>query len=202
MIHITTICFVKEAFDASLATMTFPQVVRASVLGLGCIAVPACSKPSEGKPAPDAQASVDASSPEPFAAFRLRLEAATLAMVNGDSRPWEDVYSHAPDATLFGGWGGHEKGWDELGQRWKMVAGRWRRGTVEIERISEHIRDDFAITVEIVRGDASFTDGSSGRYALRVTHVCRREDGRWRLVHRHADEQMRLLPIQSHLEAK
>jgi ketosteroid isomerase-like protein len=24
-------------------------------------------------------------------------------------------------------------------------------------------------------------------YTLRVTHVCRREDGEWRIVHRHAD---------------
>src|SRR5262245_55873582 len=99
--------------------------------------------------------------------FRRRLEAATLAMMNGDDGPWTEVYSHAPDATLFGGWGGHEKGWEQLAQRWKMVAGRWRRGTLEIERIAEHLRDDMAVTVEMVRGDAAFSDGSAGRFGLR-----------------------------------
>jgi ketosteroid isomerase-like protein len=137
---------------------------------------------------------------ESFDEFRRRLESATLAMMNGDDRPWTEIYSHAPDATLFGGWGGHEKGWDQLAERWKMVAGRWRHGTLEIERIAEHRCDDMAITVEIVRGDAAFSDGSAGRFALRVTHVCQRQDGRWRLVHRHADEQMRLLSIRSHLQ--
>ena len=121
--------------------------------------------------------------------------------MNGDGRGWDAVYSHAPDATLFGGWGGPgEKGWDELAARWKMVSGRYRRATLEVERISEHIRDDVAVTVEIWRGDASFSDGSSGRIALRVTHVCRRENGQWRLVHRHADEQMHVGAIKNHIQ--
>jgi ketosteroid isomerase-like protein len=139
---------------------------------------------------------------ESFAEFRQHLETAALEIMNGDSRAWEELYSHAPDATLFGGWGGQEKGWTELAQRWQMVRGRYRAGTLRIERISEHISDDLAVTVEICRGDAAFSNGSSGPIALRVTHVCRREKGRWRLVHRHADVQMRLLPIQSHIEQR
>jgi ketosteroid isomerase-like protein len=123
-------------------------------------------------------------SDESFREFQVRLEAASLAMVNGDSSAWEQLYSHEPDATLFGGWGGHEKGWEQLSARWKMVSGRYRSGTVEIERLAEHIAGDIAVTVQIVRGTASFADGSSGRTALRVTHVCRREQGQWRLVHR------------------
>ncbi len=137
---------------------------------------------------------------ESYARFRERVDEATLAVMNGDSRVWEQLYSHAADATLFGGWGGHEKGWDELAARWKMVTGRYRRGTVQIERIAEHVRDDLAVTVMIYRGEATFSDGSAGRFALRVTHVCRREEGQWRIVHRHADEQMKLGPIQDHIQ--
>lgn len=135
-----------------------------------------------------------------FEEFRARIDAATLAMINRQSGPWEEIYSHADDATLFGGWGGHEKGWDQLAKRWQMVTSRYVSGTLEVERIGEHVRDDLAVTVQIVRGDAAFSDGSSGRIALRVTHVCRRENGHWRIVHRHADEQMTLLPIQAHLQ--
>ena len=138
--------------------------------------------------------------PETFEKFRRRLEAAIFAVMNGDASEWERIYSHAPDATLFGGWGGAgEKGWEQLAARWKMVTGRYRSSTLEIERISEHVRDDIAVTVEIARGTAMFFDGSSGPIALRVTHVFRREEGHWRLVHRHADEQLKLLPIQAHL---
>src|SRR5690242_11113453 len=119
-----------------------------------------------------------------FEEFRQRLETATLSIMNGDSHQWEALYSAAPDATLFGGWGGPAVRAEELGARWKMVRERFTSGTVEIERIAEHVHGDLAVTVEIVRGHASFSDGSSGRMALRVTHVCRREDGRWRLLHR------------------
>jgi ketosteroid isomerase-like protein len=136
---------------------------------------------------------------ETFEAFRKRVDAAVLGVGNGDSTAWEAIYSHAADATLFGGWGGPgEKGWAELSARWKMVVGRYRSSTLEIERISEHVTDDMAVTVEIARGNACFSNGASGPIALRVTHVFRREQGAWRLVHRHADEQLKLGPIESH----
>jgi ketosteroid isomerase-like protein len=32
-------------------------------------------------------------------------------------------------------------------------------------------------------------DGEPRTYTLRATHVYRREEGRWRIVHRHADAQ-------------
>lgn len=134
-----------------------------------------------------------------FEEFRGRIDSAVRAMCNGDASLWQELWSRSPDATLFGGWGGREKGPDELAARWRMVAGRYRSATVEIERISEHVTENLAVTVEIQRGDAVFSNGSSGPIALRVTHVCRRVDGRWRLVHRHADEQLRLLPIESHI---
>jgi ketosteroid isomerase-like protein len=137
---------------------------------------------------------------EDFPAFRARVDAAVLAVGNGDSSEWEAIYSHADDATLFGGWGGPgEKGWVQLAARWKMVTGRYRSVTLQIERISEHVTPDMAVTVEIARGEAQFSNGASGPIALRVTHVFRREHGQWRLVHRHADEQIRLGPIEAHL---
>ena len=179
--------------------MTLPTAVRTSVVA-GCVAISACGTSlSQSAPTAPAEAGTHAA-PESFAEFRDRLETAALAIMNGDSRSWEELYSHAPDATLFGGWGGHEKGWAELAPRWQMVRGRYREGTFRIDRISEHITDDLAVTVEIWRGDAAFSDGSSGPIGLRITHVCRREQGHWRLVHRHADTQLRLLPIQSHIQ--
>ena len=136
-----------------------------------------------------------------FEAFRKRVDAAVLAVGNGDSTEWEKIYSHAADATLFGGWGGTgERGWEQLSARWRMVTGRYRSSTaLEIERVSEHITNDLAVTVEIARSVAEFADGSKGPIALRVTHVFRREEGEWRLVHRHADEQVKLGPIENHL---
>ena len=132
--------------------------------------------------------------------FLAQIDIATNQMVNGDSRLWETLYSHAPDATLFGGWGGRgEKGWDELAARWRMVTSRFRSGRMTVEPITKHVSGDLAVTVQIVRGEATFSNGAAGQVGLRVTHVLRREDGAWRIVHRHADEQMKLQPIESHL---
>ena len=69
---------------------------------------------------------------ETFEEFRKRLDAAVLGVMNGDSSAWEAIYSHAPDATLFGGWGGPgEKGWEQLSARWKMVTGRYRSSSTK-----------------------------------------------------------------------
>jgi ketosteroid isomerase-like protein len=130
-----------------------------------------------------------------------KIELATQDMVNGKSALWEEVYSHAPDATLFGGWGGPgEKGWEELSVRWRMVTGRFRSGKMTFRPVSRHVSGDLAVTVQLVEGEASFSDGSSGPMGLRVTHVLRREAEGWRIVHRHADEQLKLQPISSHLQ--
>jgi len=68
-----------------------------------------------------------------------------------------------------------------------------------VDQIAKHVSCDLAVTVQLVHGEATFSDGSSGNVGLRVTHVLRREAPGWRIVHRHADEQMKLAPIASHI---
>jgi ketosteroid isomerase-like protein len=135
-------------------------------------------------------------------AVRDRVARAVVAMMNGDSGPWLEIYSHAADATLFGGWGGHEKGWEELSRRWEMVRGRYRSGTMRLETLGEHVDRALAVTVELLRGEATFSDGSQGPIGLRITHVYRLEDAGWRIVHWHADPQLEVLPIKSHLQPR
>src|SRR5688572_24483004 len=86
--------------------------IEMAVLGVALLAVCSCA----GAPVRNDSHS--------FEAFRTEIEAGALELMNGDTGRWEAVYSHAPDATLFGGWGGHEKGWPELAARWQMVMGR------------------------------------------------------------------------------
>ena len=44
-----------------------------------------------------------------------------------------------------------------------------------------------AYTVGFERFDAAREDGGVEPVTLRVTHVYRREDGEWKIVHRHGD---------------
>jgi ketosteroid isomerase-like protein len=46
---------------------------------------------------------------------------------------------------------------------------------------------DLAYTVGFERGPASVDEGPVTEMVIRVTHVYRRVDGEWRLVHRHGD---------------
>ena len=62
---------------------------------------------------------------------------------------------------------------------------------------SDSAEYDFEVTAAGASGDLAYTigyehnqvkvDGQPRTYTLRVTHVYRREDGRWGTVHRHAD---------------
>jgi SnoaL-like domain len=55
------------------------------------------------------------------------------------------------------------------------------------EVIAAGASDDLAYTVAYEHTTASIGGGSPSTYALRVTTVFRREDGEWKVIHRHAD---------------
>jgi ketosteroid isomerase-like protein len=57
-----------------------------------------------------------------------------------------------------------------------------------VEYVTSYVSGDLAYTVAIERSTLRPADQrASAPMNLRVTHVFRREDGQWRLIHRHAD---------------
>jgi hypothetical protein len=50
-------------------------------------------------------------------AFLPQWERAQSRFINGDPTLWKQNASHRDDATIFGAFGGHEKGWNEVGPR-------------------------------------------------------------------------------------
>lgn len=117
-----------------------------------------------------------------------RMRAATAAFINGETEAWKAMCSHRPDATLFGGWGGHERGWEQLGPRYDWASARFAGGEVAFEEIARVVTPDLAYTVHIERNRARLTGrDETVAIALRVSHVYRHEEGEWKLAHRHAD---------------
>ena len=57
----------------------------------------------------------------------------------------------------------------------------------DIEVIAAAASDGLAYTVAFEHTTASVSGGAPAAYVLRVTTVFRREDGEWKVVHRHAD---------------
>jgi len=112
--------------------------------------------------------------------------AAERALHGGNVEPRMALWSHHEPVTLLGA-----KlsgiGWEDLSAKFRTVAS-WFSDTTsfEFEVIAAGASGDLAYIVasehNVVR-----VEGAPRTYTLRTTHVYRREDGQWKIVHRHAD---------------
>jgi ketosteroid isomerase-like protein len=116
-----------------------------------------------------------------------RVHDALTAMRAGDPQPYADCWLESPDATLFGAWGPIEHGSEAVLNTFAWVGGRFTGGESLTEDIVVASSGDLAYTVGFERGPASVDGGPKREMVIRVTHVYRRIDGTWWLVHRHAD---------------
>ncbi len=131
------------------------------------------------------------SSWDEFCAQRRR---AIERFVNGDAGPYKQLWCHADDVTIFGGWGAYEQGWDAVSRRLDWAASRFGQGRVDIGNLAAGSSGDLAYSIDIERNAALVDGAARPETALRVTHICRRAgDGGWQIVHRHAD---RLTPLE------
>ena len=125
---------------------------------------------------------------EPFAAALARLHAAMAKVANGDIADIKALCSHGDDATSFYGWGGYEKGWDAVSNRWDWAGQQFKGGTVSYQNVTVVVTAELAYTtdIETFRVGMAGMDKPTG-WSNRVTHIFRLENGEWRLIHRHAN---------------
>ena len=117
-----------------------------------------------------------------------RQVAAEEAIHNGDLTPRMEMWSTNDPVTLFGAWGPCNSGWDEVSQTFRWVASRFSNCTAySFDLVAAGVRGDLAYTVGYERSAASVDVGPVAPNTLRVTHVYRRENGQWKIVHRHGD---------------
>jgi len=113
---------------------------------------------------------------------------AEKALVNGDPEPRMKLWSRRDPVTLMGGWGPNKTGWEEVSRIFRWVASRFTnardfRWDIEVAYVS----GDLGYTVGYERFSASIDGGPVEPGIVRVTHIYRREDGEWKIVHRHGD---------------
>jgi ketosteroid isomerase-like protein len=125
--------------------------------------------------------------PAAFADVLSREQSAEAAIYRGDPEPFKALWSHTDDVSLFGAFGPCKKGWHQVGKTTDWVASRYREGVVTAEYEVVHEGADLAYTVGYEIGDVVLDGAPMTRQRLRVTQIYRREDGQWRLVHRHGD---------------
>jgi ketosteroid isomerase-like protein len=113
---------------------------------------------------------------------------ADRALHDGDPGPRKALWSHRDPVTLLGAALAFVTGAEAVHAAFDEVAS-WFSDCTEfnIEVLAAGASGDLAYTV-VYENSACSVNGAPKRYRLRVTHGYRREDGEWRIVHRHADE--------------
>ena len=116
-----------------------------------------------------------------------RLVEAEMALHNGDAEPRLGMWSRNDPVTLFGAWLS-DAGWDDVSGTFRVLASRFSDCTAyDLEIVAAGASGDLAYTVAYEHTTAS-VEGTPRTYTLRVTQIYRREDGEWKLAHRHGDE--------------
>lgn len=125
-----------------------------------------------------------------FRAFLPAFEGALTGMIGGDSTAWFALLAREP--TLFTPFGGVRVGHEAVRKQYAFAAGRNASPkpglVVEFEYLSVDVSGDLACVVEVEH--ISFRRVGSdtlARARTRATHIFRREDGAWKLAHRHMD---------------
>jgi ketosteroid isomerase-like protein len=117
-----------------------------------------------------------------------QVEAALRQFVLGDATAYQACWSQADDITILGGWGAYERGWEQVGPRLEWAAARYRGGTLTCEALAQGVSGDLAYTVWLEKQRARLVGQNEDQLIiLRVTHLYRREEGKWKVIHRHAD---------------
>ena len=137
----------------------------------------------------------DQSGGSEWIAFIAKLEAAEDEFARGRFAAFKELWSHANDVTLCGGFGGVACGWENVAARLDWDGSKYSDGRRSREEVSCAIGGDFAYIVQkevICFRVPGQTEES--RQELRATMVFRREADGWRILHRHADSQISTQP--------
>jgi ketosteroid isomerase-like protein len=110
-------------------------------------------------------------------------------ITNGNPEAYKHLYSRRDDVTLANPFGPPVRGWSEVSATLDAAAEKYRDGeVVGFENVSTGICSDLAYTVEVESYRARVGGAEEiAHVAIRVTTIFRREEGTWKVVHRHAD---------------
>ncbi|MET9762708.1 nuclear transport factor 2 family protein [Streptomyces sp. NPDC006372] len=117
---------------------------------------------------------------------RTALYEAELALHNGNAAPRRALWSRNEPVSVLGAWR-TAYGLQEVDQLFTALEESFSACTsYRFELQAYGVSGDMAYTAGLEHTSAS-VDGEPRTYTLRATQVYRREDGRWKVAHRHGD---------------
>ena len=118
--------------------------------------------------------------------FETTMHQADLALHHGDAAPRRAVWSSREPVSVLGAWR-NAVGQAELDTLFTDLAASFSDCTsFTYELLAYDVVGDLAYTAAFEH-TSTRVDGQPRAYSLRVTQVYRREDGEWRVAHRHGD---------------
>lgn len=124
----------------------------------------------------------------PTSEMLARQTAAEEALITGDPAPRMAMWSRRNPVTLFSAGGQCRSGWDAIGAFFRWLANRFSNGSdFRFDVEAAEFSGDLGYTVGFERFNASVAGGPVQPIEIRVTHIYRRENGEWKIVHRHGD---------------
>jgi ketosteroid isomerase-like protein len=122
--------------------------------------------------------------------------------VEGNPEPVKKMSSHREDVTLANPLGPPARGWEQVAQTMERAASQLRDGEiVGFDIVAKYVTAELAYIVWVERTKAKVGERQDvAPLALRVTTICRPEDGVWKVVHRHADPITTAQPAESVLQ--
>jgi ketosteroid isomerase-like protein len=112
------------------------------------------------------------------------LKDAEIAVHNGNAGPRRAIWSQNEPVTVLGAWK-NATGQRELTELFDHLADSFSDCTsYDLELLETEVFGDIAYTVGFEHTSAS-VNGAPQTYTLRATQIYRREDGAWKVAHRH-----------------
>ena len=133
-----------------------------------------------------------AGAPSPAAEKEIR-DATTLfyaalnSALQGDLGPLGAVWSHRPDVSDLGGVGGRALGWNEVRTNFQNMGRLYPAGQITPQDTMVVVSGEMGYSVCNETGRLRSSEGPIVSFNRRATNIFRREDGKWKLVHHHAD---------------
>jgi ketosteroid isomerase-like protein len=132
--------------------------------------------------------------PKPSAAAENEIRSATLlfyaafnSALNGDLDPLSAVWSHRADVSNLTVGGGRATGWNEVHTDFQNLVRQYPGGQIAPQDILVVADGDMGFSVCTESGELRSADGPMMKFNQRATNIFRLEDGKWKLIHHHAD---------------
>jgi ketosteroid isomerase-like protein len=117
--------------------------------------------------------------------FVERCHAAITLQSQGHPESFLALWSHAQDVSIMAAIGGYQLGFEAVSDLLTAASKTQSFDGWSSDNLATIVNGDLAMTVELEHYDRTTT--GEPPMTLRATQVYRREDGQWRVIHRHGD---------------